>query len=61
MLRFVMYADDYGQFPLGREHYLALSAEHQAVRCNQCSSCSVQCPNGVRVQERLIRAQELFA
>ena len=61
MLRFVMYADDYGQYPLGREHFLALAAEHQAVRCNQCSSCSVQCPNGVRVQERLIRAQELFA
>ena len=61
MLRFVMYADDYGQFPLGRGHYLALSAEHQAVRCNLCATCSVQCSNGVRVQERLIRAQELFA
>ena len=61
MLRFVMYADDYGQFALGREHFLALSAEHQAVRCNRCPTCTVQCPNGVRVAERLIRAQELFA
>jgi predicted aldo/keto reductase-like oxidoreductase len=31
------------------------------IRCADCSSCSVQCPNGVHVTERLIRAQELFA
>jgi uncharacterized protein len=61
MLRFVMYADDYGQFALGREHFLRLPAEHQSVRCDQCPTCSVQCPNGVRIAERLIRAQELFA
>jgi hypothetical protein len=61
MLRYVMYADDYGQFPLGREHFLTLPADLQAVRCNQCSTCAIQCPNGVRVAERLIRAQELFA
>jgi len=61
MVRFVMYADGYGQFPLGREHYLRLSAEHQAVRCGQCPTCVVQCPHGVTVAERMMRAQELFA
>jgi predicted aldo/keto reductase-like oxidoreductase len=61
MVRFVMYADGYGQFPLGREHFLRMSAEHQAVRCNQCPTCVVQCPHGVTVAERMIRAQELFA
>jgi predicted aldo/keto reductase-like oxidoreductase len=61
MVRFVMYADGYGQFPLGREHFLRLSAEHQAVRCNQCPTCVVQCPHGVTVAERMMRAQELFA
>jgi len=61
MVRFVMYADGYGQFPLGREHFLRMSAEHQAVRCDQCPTCVVQCPHGVTVAERMMRAQELFA
>jgi hypothetical protein len=61
MVRFVMYADGYGQFPLGREHFLRMSAEHQAVRCGQCPNCVVKCPYGVTVAERMIRAQELFA
>ncbi len=29
MVRFVMYADGYGQFPLGREHFQRMSAEHR--------------------------------
>ena len=61
MVRFVMYADGYGQFPLGRENFLRLSTGHQNVRCSDCATCAVQCPNGVHVAARLSRAQELFA
>ena len=61
MVRFVMYADGYGQFPLGREHYLRMSAERQNVRCRDCETCAVHCPNGVHVAARLSRAQQLFA
>ena len=61
MLRYLMYADGYGQFALGRENFKKLPAEHQDVRCADCHGCAIQCPNGVRVAERLIRAQELFA
>jgi predicted aldo/keto reductase-like oxidoreductase len=61
MVRFVMYADGYGQFPLGREHFQRMSAEQQAVRCDQCPTCVVQCPHGVTVAERMMRAQTLFA
>ena len=61
MVRFVMYADGYGQFPLGRENFQRMAAEHQAVRCDQCPSCVVRCPHGVTVAERMKRAQELFA
>jgi hypothetical protein len=61
MLRFLMYAEGYGQFAMAREHFQALPAEVAAVRCNACASCSVQCPNGVQVASRLQRAQELFA
>jgi len=61
VLRFAMYADGYGQFALGREHFKTLPAEHAAVRCGDCPSCTVECPHGVRVVDRMTRAQELFA
>jgi predicted aldo/keto reductase-like oxidoreductase len=60
-IRYLSYADFYGQFALGREHFQALPEEARAVRCRDCASCQVQCPNGVHVAERLIRAQDLFA
>jgi uncharacterized protein len=61
MLRFLTYADGYGQFPLGRERFLELPKEHTDVKCAACPGCTVQCPYGVKVAARLIRAQELFA
>ena len=61
LVRFVMYADGYGQFPLGREHFLRMSTEHQQVRCSDCAACAVHCPNGVHVEALLSRAQQLFA
>jgi uncharacterized protein len=61
VLRFLTYADGYGQFALGRERFLGLDAAHTAVRCNKCPGCTVQCPYGVHVAQRLIRAQDLFA
>lgn len=61
ILRYLMYADGYRQFPLGRGEFLNLPEETKAVRCSSCTSCTVKCPNGVRVAQRLRRAQELFA
>ena len=61
VLRFLTYADGYGQFALGRERFLDLSAEHKAARCGDCVECTVKCPYGVEVQSRMARAQELFA
>jgi hypothetical protein len=60
-IRFLTYADFYGQFSLGREHFLTLPQEVREVRCTDCGACAVRCPNGVRVAERVARAQELFA
>jgi predicted aldo/keto reductase-like oxidoreductase len=61
ILRFLMYADSYGEFALGLSEYRGLSAEMGSVRCSDCSECSVHCPNGVQVVQRLSRAQECFA
>ena len=61
VLRFLTYAEGYGQFALGREKFLQLGPEVTAVRCADCEHCTVQCPYGVQVAARLRRAQELFA
>jgi predicted aldo/keto reductase-like oxidoreductase len=60
-LRFLTYAEGYGEFALARERYLELPAEVRRIRCDDCDACTVNCPNGVRVRERLMRAQTLFA
>ena len=60
-LRYLSYADFYGQFALGREHFAALPERHRRIRCQDCPQCAVRCPNGVHVAERMIRAQALFA
>jgi aryl-alcohol dehydrogenase-like predicted oxidoreductase len=59
-LRILAYADFYGDFPLARNHYLRLPEAVRSVRCSDCSTCAVECPNGVHVADRLIRAQELL-
>ncbi len=61
LLRFLTYAEGYGQFALGREQFLALPAAQRAVRCEDGASCPVHCPQGVAVARRLARAQQLFA
>jgi len=61
VLRYLTYAEGYGQFGLGRDHFLALPARLRDVRCADCATCSVRCPEGVEVARRLDRAQQLFA
>jgi uncharacterized protein len=60
ILRYLMYAEGYGQFALGREQFNQLPVEIASARCGDCSGCTITCPNGVRVAERLARAQEVF-
>ncbi len=61
VLRYLTYAEGYGQFALGREQFELLPAAQRDVRCGDCASCPVHCPQGVQVARRLARAQELFA
>jgi predicted aldo/keto reductase-like oxidoreductase len=61
VLRFLTYADGYGQFALGRERFLQLTSEQISARCGDCVECTVKCPYGVHVSRRMARAQELFA
>jgi hypothetical protein len=61
VVRYAMYADGYGQFELGRDHFKRLPVELASVRCGDCPTCSVKCRFGVKVPERLSHAQEIFA
>ncbi|GAB4113854.1 MAG: aldo/keto reductase [Acidobacteriota bacterium] len=61
VLRYLTYAEGYGQYYLAREGYQTLPRELQEVRCADCTGCSVRCPHGVQVQARLRHAQELLA
>ncbi len=60
-LRFLAYNDFKGNFHEAREGFWNLPRDIRNIRCSDCSECSVQCPNGVKVKERLIRAQDLLA
>jgi len=60
VLRYLTYAEGYGQFPMARQQFLDLPAGVRAIRCGDCDSCSVDCPNGVAVRDRMALAQELF-
>jgi aryl-alcohol dehydrogenase-like predicted oxidoreductase len=61
LIRYVSYADGYGEYAMAREQFLDLPDHLQSVRCGDCGECTVACPHGVRVAERVSRAQELFA
>jgi predicted aldo/keto reductase-like oxidoreductase len=61
MIRYLSYSEGYGQYQLARESFLSLPQEVRDVRCKDCGSCAIQCPNGVKISERLQIAQELLA
>jgi predicted aldo/keto reductase-like oxidoreductase len=61
VLRFLTYAEGYGQFALARERYLEMPQPAREARCRDCTSCTFRCAYGVAVRDRLGRAQELLA
>lgn len=61
LIRYVSYAEGYGQFAMAREHYNELPENLRGVDCANCAACSISCPNGVRVAQRVSRAREMFA
>lgn len=61
ILRCGMYAEGYGQFALGRGKFLELPAELRGGSCGECSGCSVLCPYGLKVAEKVRHIHELLA
>jgi predicted aldo/keto reductase-like oxidoreductase len=60
-LRYLAYNDFAGDFRQARHNFMQLPQEIRNVKCSDCASCAIQCPNGVEVRNRLIRAQDLLA
>jgi uncharacterized protein len=60
-LRYLAYNDFGGDFHQARDNFMQLPKGIRFVHCSDCSTCAVQCPHGVEVQNRLIRAQYLLA
>jgi len=61
VLRFLTYAEGYGQFALARERFLEMPRPARDIRCRDCSGCTFTCANGVSVRSRLTHAQEMLA
>lgn len=61
VLRFLTYAEGYGQFALARERFLEMPEPARQARCSECTSCSFKCAYGVAVRDRLTHAQEMLA
>jgi len=60
VLRFLAYNDFAGNYHQALANFRGLGKEIRDIRCGDCSECAIKCPNGVHVQDRLIRAQELL-
>lgn len=61
VMRFLAYNDYCGNYHQARMSFAELPKEIQSIRCGDCSECAIKCPNGISVQARLMRAQELLA
>jgi aryl-alcohol dehydrogenase-like predicted oxidoreductase len=60
-LRILAYNDFAGNFHQAREAFWDLPRKLRNIRCSDCAECVIECKNGVKVRDRLIRAQELLA
>jgi predicted aldo/keto reductase-like oxidoreductase len=61
VLRFLTYAEGYGQFALARQRFLEMPRSARDVRCSDCTSCSFRCAYGVVPRNRLMHAQQILA
>jgi predicted aldo/keto reductase-like oxidoreductase len=61
VLRYLAYYDFAGSLYQASSNFRNLDSPIKNIRCSDCSTCAVTCPNGVHVKSRLMRAQELLA
>lgn len=60
VMRCMMYAEGYGDLPLGQAEYRSLPASASAVQCQNCTRCVAQCVNGLKIGQRMAYAHGLL-
>jgi len=60
MNRCLMYAEGYGDVDLARETFEEITAS-QSIPCSSCPVCTVNCPNGLDVNNKIKRTLSYFA
>jgi hypothetical protein len=61
ILRFEMYAKDYGLASEARAHYARIPASRNGAACDGCGECVVVCSNELAIPQRLREAHRLLA
>ncbi|MCL5019801.1 MAG: 4Fe-4S dicluster domain-containing protein, partial [Patescibacteria group bacterium] len=54
--RALMYAEGYGEYELARSVYSSIPASSNVSQCGNCKTCTVSCPYGINLKDRLERA-----
>lgn len=60
LVRVAMYLEGYRDPGLARLQLESIPIPRRNVACDGCRQCSVACPNGVAVRDRIMKAQELL-
>jgi predicted aldo/keto reductase-like oxidoreductase len=60
ILRFRMYAKNYGHHADARAFYASLEASQQAAACTACGACEQACPNRLAIRDKLREAHCLL-
>lgn len=62
ILRYKMYFENYGMEKEAMRYYAALEASKKPALCARCSGyCEAACPYGLKVKDKLIRADEMLS
>jgi len=60
LVRTAMYAEGYRDRKLARANFALIPENNRHMACNDCEHCTIQCPNGVAVQQRISKLHEYF-
>jgi uncharacterized protein len=60
LIRTSMYLEGYSDIRLARLNYASIPVGNRQISCDNCTQCSISCPNGVAIRERIAVVKELL-
>jgi predicted aldo/keto reductase-like oxidoreductase len=61
LIRTAMYLEGYSDIKRARLNFSSIPEENRRINCDRCEQCSVSCPNGVAVKERICMVKKRLA